>query len=417
VPTDAPTGTATPAPSAVVPSPTPDPVTLRIGVSLPLSSAYLLAAGPIRDGVLTAIDEFAAPAGYRVEAVVLDDTVNGVPDPQQGAKNIIELIADPGVAAVIGAYDTDIARLQLAYANEAGLLLCSPTAADPALTREKRAPGLPAENRAKQSFVRLPGNDALVAPAVAEYGITVLGLKTVAIIDDTEAYGTAVSDAFAARWTKLGGKVVTRTQVPKGTSDYTGELTAIAALAPDAVFYGGVTASGAGFARKQMAQSGLGDSVLLGASGIFDGQGDIDGSFINIAGTAAVNSFTGAAGFVGIAADSVIATTFRARYKARTGVDPGPSAAAGYACAQVVLSALREALSVADPTMISPDLAIREAARAWAVSPSAVFDTLFGPLRFDKYGDPAPADVAIFKTDLTLPDGGGWVFDRRMPAH
>ena len=122
-----------------------------------------------------------------------------------------------------------------------------------------------------------------------------LGLKSVAIIDDTETYGKGIADAFAAEWEKLGGTVVGREGAPKGTTDYTAILTKFKDAAPEAVFYGGVTSTGGGLVRKQMPQVGLGEIPYLGGDGIQDGPGTTEGSFINIAGEAAANSFSSVA--------------------------------------------------------------------------------------------------------------------------
>jgi len=270
--------------------------TIKIGISLPLSGSALASAGPARDGALLAIKEFKLD-GYTIETVVLDHAVNGVHDPQQGAKDMTTFVGTDGVVGVVGPFNSSIAKVQIPISNEAGLLQCSPANTNPDLTKGDAGVQLRAKNPTKINYVRVATTDDIQGPAVAQYGYTTLGLKKVAIIDDTETYGKGIADAFAAEWTKLGGTVVGREGAPKGTTDYTAILTKFKDAAPDAVFYGGVTATGGGLVRKQMPQAGLDKLAYLGGDGIQDGPGTPEnaGSFINIAGPAAANSYSSVA--------------------------------------------------------------------------------------------------------------------------
>ena len=194
------------------------------------------------------------------------------------------------------------------------------------------------------NYVRVASTDDIQGPAVAQFGIQVLGLKKVAIIDDTETYGKGLADAFEAEWTKLGGEVVGREGAPKGTTDYLPILTKFKEGSPDAVFYGGVTATGGGLVRKQMPQAGLGDIAYMGGDGIQDGRGDTAGSFINIAGDAAPNSFSSVAAIAEYPGQADFAKKYEAEFK----VAPGAYSASGYACAQVVLKAIETAAAKGD---------------------------------------------------------------------
>ena len=67
---------------------------LKIGITLPLSGSALASAGPADKGARLAIKEFALE-GYTVAPDVKDHAVNGVHDPQQGAKDMTAFAADP----------------------------------------------------------------------------------------------------------------------------------------------------------------------------------------------------------------------------------------------------------------------------------------------------------------------------------
>jgi len=376
--------------------------TLKIGITLPLSGSALASAGPARDGALLAIKE-AKIAGYKIEAFVLDHAVNGVHDPQQGAKDMTSFVSDAAVVAVVGPFNSSVAKVQIPISNEAGLLQCSPANTNPDLTKGDAGKQLRAKNVDKINYIRVATTDDIQGPAVAQFGYTKLGLKKVAIIDDTETYGKGIADAFAAEWTKLGGEVVGREGAPKGTTDYTAILTKFKAAAPNAVFYGGVTATGGGLVRKQMPQAGLGDLVYLGGDGIQDGRGDTAGSFINIAGDAAPNSFSSVAAIAEYPGKADFAKKYEAEYK----VAPGAYSASGYACAQVVLKAIEAAAKKGDVT--------RENVRAAGTDPATTFETVLGPVKFDAVGDTSQKIISLYKVDMTAGDGtGDWVFDNQV---
>jgi len=377
---------------------------LKIGITLPLSGSALASAGPARDGALLAIKEFKL-AGYTFEPVVLDHAVNGVHDPQQGAKDMTTFVGTDGVVGVVGPFNSSVAKVQIPISNEAGLLQCSPANTNPDLTKGENGKQLRAKAPDKINYVRVATTDDIQGPAVAQYGYNKLGLKKVAIIDDTETYGKGIADAFAAEWQKLGGEVVGREGAPKGTTDYTAILTKFKDAAPDAVFYGGVTATGGGLVRKQMPQVGLGDLAYLGGDGIQDGPGTPGnaGSFINIAGAAAANSFSSVAAI----AEYPGKADFDAKYLAEYKVAAGAYSASGYACAQVVLQAIKTAASKGDVT--------REAVRVAGTDTATTFETVLGPVKFDAVGDTSQKIISLYKVDLTAAGGkGDWIFDSQV---
>ena len=171
---------------------------------------------------------------------------------------------------------------------------------------------------------------------------------------------------------------------------------------PDSLFFGGVTANGGGLVRKQMPQAGLGAIPLLGGDGIQDQNGSVAGSFINIAGTAAANSFSSVAAIHDIPGAADFATKYTAEFKQ----DPGAYSASGYACAQVIIKAMADAAAKGDVT--------RESVRA-GVTSGATFDTALGPVTFDAVGDTSQKIISLYKVDMTAASGkGDWVFVKQI---
>ncbi|MFI5225651.1 MAG: branched-chain amino acid ABC transporter substrate-binding protein [Candidatus Limnocylindrales bacterium] len=382
--------------------------TIKIGISLPLSGSSLASAGPARDGALLAIKDANAAGtvkGYTLTTDILDHSVNGQYDAQQGAKDMTTLVSDSAVMAVVGPFNSAVAKVQIPISNQAGLLQCSPANTNPDLT--KGAPGLQlrAANPTQINYIRVATTDDIQGPAVAQYAYNDLGLKNVAIVDDLSVYGKGIADAFSAEFTKLGGTVADREGADPKTTDYSPILTKFAGLkpAPDSVFFGGVTANGGGLLRKQMPQAGLGALPFLGGDGIQDQNGGVAGSFINIAGAAAANSSSSVAAIHDIPS----AADFAAKYTAEYKTDPGAYSASGYACAQIIIQALSTAAAKGDIT--------RANVRAAAVDTTTTFQTVLGPVMFDSVGDTNQKVISLYKVDMTAAAGkGDWVFVKQI---
>jgi branched-chain amino acid transport system substrate-binding protein len=378
---------------------------LKIGITFPLQGSSLASAGPARDGALLAIKEANAAGtvkGYTIEAVIKDHSVNGQYDAQQGAKDMTALVSDSAVAGVIGPFNSAVAKVQIPIANEAGLIQCSPANTNPDLTKGDAGKQLRAKNPDKITYVRTATTDDIQGPAVAQYAYQDLGLRSVAIVDDLTVFGIGVADAFGAEFEKLGGKVVGREGADPKTTDFLPILTEFKTLNPDSVFFGGVTANGGGLLRKQMPQAGLGDLAYLGPDGIQDQNGGVQGSFINIAGQAAANSYSSVAAIHDIPDAAAFATKYSAEYK----TDPGAYSASGYACAQILIKAMADAVAKGDVT--------REAVRA-GVTSGASFDTALGPITFDEVGDTSQKIISLYKVDMTASDGkGDWIFVKQI---
>ena len=129
----------------------------------------------------------------------------------------------------------------------------------------------------------------------------------------------------------------------------------------------------------------------------------VQGSFINIAGTAADNSYSSVAAIHDIPSAADFATKYTAEYKA----DPGAYSASGYACAQVIINALAAAAAKGDIT--------RENVRAAATDPATTFQTVLGPVQFDANGDTSQKIISLYKVDMTASGGkGDWSFVKQI---
>jgi branched-chain amino acid transport system substrate-binding protein len=380
--------------------------TVTIGVDLPLSGGEAPNGEPTQKGIELAVKEANANGGvggYQVKLSIKDDAVNGVHNPDQGAQNAQQLVSDESVVGMVGPYNSNVGAAEIPVTSAAGLLQCSPANTNPSLTKPD-ASGKLLRGDNKVSYVRTAATDDFQGPALAVYLHDTLGKNSVFIVDDTETYGKGLADEFEKKFKELGGTVTGRQGVPNsdGSADYTSVLTAAKGQNPEAVMYGGVTTTGGAKLRNQMADVGMGDLPYIGGDGIVDGGAKTDGSFMNLAGENAANSF----GSVAAIHDIPDPEGFAKKYKDEYNEDPGAYSAPAYACTQIILKAIAESAGSA-----SDMKALREAVRAYVTDSANTFDTVLGPIKFDENGDTSQKIISMYKADTSA---GDWVFDKQI---
>ena len=382
--------------------------TVNFAIELPLQGSELAASQPIVNGIRLAVKQAGGAAGgYAIEipdSMVFDDALNGAHDPQTGANNMTRIVGEPNVVAVIGPLNSSVAKAQIPISNEAGLFHCSPANTNPDLT--KGAPA--AEIRTKpNNYVRVVTTDDVQGPAASQYIYDVLKKTSVYIIDDTETFGKGVADAFEADFVARGGTVVKHDAAPKTTQDYVSIMTAAKALNPQAIYFGGVTATGGARILLAAAQVGLGDIPYVGPDGINDGNGETVDSFLNLAATAANNAYSTLAGIGEFEGKAQFDTDYKAEY----GIDATGYAGMGFACAQVVIDALGRA-GATNPADMT---ALKEAVRVAGTDTTATYSTILGDITFTDEGDTSQKIVSIYSVDPAGANGKGeWKFETQV---
>jgi len=382
---------------------------VQIAVELPFQGSDKAASDPILNGIRLAVKQAGGKVGDFTVTVpnsaVFDDALNGAHDPQTGANNMTKIVGDPNYIAVVGPVNSGVAKAQIPISNAAGLLQCSPSNTNTALTVGDAAKAL----RTKpNNYIRVVTNDAIQGPAAAAYIITVLKKTSVYIIDDTETFGKGIADSFEGEFKKRGGTVVKHDAAPKTTQDYVSIMTAAKALNPQSIYFGGVTASGG--ARIALAAAQVGLTVpFVGPDGINDGSGETKDSFLNLANAVAKNAFSTLAGpgtFEGKA-------KFDADYKKEYNIDATGYAGQGYACTQVVLDALARAAA----TNPKDNAALREAVRVAGTDTAHEYTLDVGKVKFDANGDTSQLIVSIYSFDAAAAKGkGDWKYETQVDA-
>ena len=370
--------------------------TIKIGIDLPTSGADASSGVPARSGAELAIDQANAKGGvkigdktYKLEAYPLDDAINGVHNPEQGAKNAQSFIADPAVLGVLGPFNSNVARAMMPILNNAGLANISPSNTGPGLTKPEFGEVGTLRPTGKVTYFRVCATDDFQGPAAADYMYDKLNMRNIYILDDTETYGKGIADQVNMQFVKRGGKVIAQEGL-KRTDDYSTVLTKIKGTNPDGLFYGGTTSNGLGLARKQMVDAGL-TIPFVGGDGIVEAQ------FITDAGDQAPGSF----GTVAAVNSELLpeAAQFYKDYDAKFGEGKrGAYSGPMFDAANILIAAMQRAGK--------PD----RAAVVAALLDGTKYNGVIGATSFDQNGDTTNKWISIYEVK---DDGTGkldWVF-------
>ena len=400
-----PAATRSPSLAAALP-----PGTWKIGLDVPLTGNAAFRGMPIKNAVELAIDDANADGGIDgsdLELDVYDDGATTEPgqDPKKGAANAEKMVADSRTIAVVGPSGSAVAKAMIPITNAAGLLQCSPANTNPGLTKPRYgALDLRSARPAVINYVRISPSDDIQEPALAAYAFDDLLAERALVVDDT-ADGREIADGFSDAYTALGGQVIRRALNPGADPMSVLGSLSDGSEAPEVVFFGGFTDTGAIGLRRAMVSSGHRDIPLLSWDGLFDGSGGDAGSYIQrtTAGTAVGT-------FVSHVTQPPSTHDFVDKYHFAYLADPDEYAAGAYACVQVIVQALRD-VAKSHPTAGH----LREALRAWAVDPSHHFQTVVNDVAFDANGDNVHQYVTFYRVDPTTQDGkGDWVIAKQQ---
>lgn len=392
--------------------------TIKIGVDLPLSGDEGQAGNPTLNGIRFFVHQHPVLEGFNVAVSARDDAVKGVHDPKLGAENISVFITDPLVIGVIGPFDSSVARVAIPLSNQAQLALISPSTSNRCLTKEPflpaglsparlpiscKAAGLPAPADLRpakvNNFFRLVTTDDLQGAAAADYGYQNLHLLRVAVLSDHEAYGQALADSFRARFTRLGGLVVAHLDfVPAASLDLTGFFKQAKKEGAQAIYFGGVTASGGCSLRAKMAAVfGVGEAApFLGGDGIAEDPACVRDAGGNAPG---IYATVPAADANQVATAQTVIAAFKAEY--RNAWDYGAFTILAYDATAVLYDALGRAIRAAGGKLPArPDVVAQLAA-------TETFQGVSGTFGFDAAGDTTNRVVSVVEATSSDP-AAGW---------
>ncbi len=346
--------------------------TIKIGIDLPLSGADASVGVSTEQGALLAAEQLQheMPGGFSIQAYPLDDSVQGMHNPEQGVTNIRTFVSDDAVLAVVGPYNSNVAQAEIPITNAAQLAQIGPSVVSDNLTLGDAAKQLRRANPDLNNFFRVCTTDSRQGSALAQFARELHYTKAY-IIDDNETYGLDLANRFEKDFVADGGTVLEHDHLAKNTQDFKSQLLKVAAQKPDVVFYGGVTSTGGGLIRKQMFDVGLGKTPFMGGDGIADlatvAGNDSDGSFYTLAAPNAEK----------LPAAQAFVQAYRAKY--HTSI--GPYSANAYAAMQVAVNGIAAALKQSGGNIPSRKNVVQ------AIAATKALQTPIGPVTFDANGD------------------------------
>ncbi|MCY3742778.1 MAG: ABC transporter substrate-binding protein [Candidatus Poribacteria bacterium] len=179
------------------------------------------------NGAKIAVAEINATGGLLGVPVELVTEV-GIPTPEAAVEVAARMILDDGVIALVGPNRSAHAIPIGALATEHSLPMITTTATNPTLTDAS-------------DFVFMAAfTDAYQGAVMAKFARTELGLTSVALLTQSgEIYSEGISEFFVTNFTAAGGTIAAREYYEIVDTDFTEQLTRIAAAAPDALFIAG----------------------------------------------------------------------------------------------------------------------------------------------------------------------------------
>ncbi len=352
-----------PAPKAAEPAKPAEPpaVTVKIGSAAPLTGGIAHLGKDNENGVRLAIDE-ANAKNISIDGKKIKWEMMGEDDEANATKGpiVAQKMVDAKVAGVVGHLNSGVTIPASDVYNKAGVPMISGSATNPKLT----------EQGFKVTF-RTVGRDDQQGPAIASYLAAEIKPKTVAVIDDATAYGEGLANEVEKTLAAAGVKVLPREKGTDKTTDWKAQLTKIKGKNPDAIFFGGMDATG-GALMKQGRE--------LGIKAVFAfGDGACTDKMKELAGDAAEGLLCSQAGLPVQAASK----SFVENYKKKFNIAPILYSPFTYDAANMLIAAMQKANST-DP------------AKYLAALASLSHDGASGKIEFDAKGDRKDAEMTIF---------------------
>lgn len=164
---------------------------IKLGLTISLSGGTADMGEAARDGAqlaLKEINEKGGVNGQQLELIVYDDETK----PEKGLENAKRLIDQDKVAAFLGPANTGVGLNQVDYVQQSQVLMLVTASAGTAVTQKFK-------DQDKNYILRTSMVDAAQAPTMVDFLVKNKGLKKIAILHDTTAYGVGGKDDMIKR--------------------------------------------------------------------------------------------------------------------------------------------------------------------------------------------------------------------------
>jgi branched-chain amino acid transport system substrate-binding protein len=337
--------------------------TVKIGFAAPLTGDNAIYGQGMKRAVELAIEEVnaseaAKAAGYTFVIRAEDD----MGDPKQAVNVANFLAGDSGVAGVVGHFNSGCSIPASPVYNGVNLAMVS-VSSNPALTAQGLA-----------NVDRVVAKDDAQGAAAGELVASKLGLKSVAVIDDSTPYGQGLAEQFVKAFEAKGGKVVIRESVQSNEVDFNALVTRTKDKKPEAIYFAGGLNQGA-LLSKQSKEAGL-KVPLIGGDMIYAAD------YVKVAGKD--NAEGDIATSLGLPLEQQPkGTEFLAKYKAKFNEDPQAYDSYAYDAAWMIMNAVIKA----GPERAAVMNAVRNGS----------LDGVTGQITFDANGDNKQQIISQYK--------------------
>jgi len=351
---------------------------LAFGASLALSTAAfaqditIAVAGPMtggesafgrqmKNGADQAVADFNAAGGVLGKKLALD-VEDDACDPKQ-ARSVAEKIASAKIPFVAGHYcSSSSIPASEAYAD-GNVLQITPASTNPLYTERKL-----------WNVARVCGRDDQQGLVAAQYIAKNYKGKNIAILNDKTTYGKGLADETKKALNKAGITEKMYESYNKGDKDFNAIVSRLKLEKIDLVYVGGYHQE-SGLILRQMRDQGL-QTVLMAGDALADKE------FASITGPAGAGTlFT----FGPDPRNKPTAKAIVEKFKAKN-IDPEGYTLYTYAAFQVWAAAVKKAGTI-DPKKVAETIK----AGKW--------DTVLGPIAYDKKGDITVIDYVVYKWD------------------
>ena len=336
---------------------------VKIGHVAPLTGGIAHLGKDNENGARLAVEEINAK-GLTIggQKITLElDAQDDAADPRT-ATQVAQRLVDDNIVAVVGHLTSGTSIPASKIYSDAGIVQISPSSTNPGYTQQ-----------GFKTTYRVVATDAQQGPALAKYASEDLKLKSVAIVDDSTAYGQGLANEFEKTAKSLGMNVMSHDATNDRAVDFRAILTKIKGENPDAIMYGGSDATGGPFA-KQARQLGLRARVLAGDGLCTDKLSDL-------AGDATDNVVCSEAG---LALEKMVdGKAFEAKYEKRFGQPIQIDAPFAYDAVYIIVDAMKRAQSV-------------NPAKILAAMPGTDYKGVIGETTFDSKGDLKHGVISLY---------------------
>jgi branched-chain amino acid transport system substrate-binding protein len=371
-----------------------EPQTAKIVSDLPLQGSSAGQTETMVNAIKLYLSQIDNTAGnFTIEYESFDDSTaaKGAWDEATCAANARNYVEDETILGVIGTFNSGCAKIEVPIANEASLAYVSPANTAVGLTHQGPGsePGEPDKYypSGTRNYTRVVASDDFQGQIDATYMAEELGVTKVYILDDKDAYGKGVADAFEIAAPDAGLEVVGHTGWDAAAQNYKALMTQVKASGADGIYIGGISDFNGGQVVKDKVEVvGNNEDVPLMAS-----DGFVVASLFEEAGADVVEGMYGSAPVLNPEDLTGAGAEFLSAYTEEYG-DPEVYTAYGAAAAQ----ALVDAIGRSDGTREDVVAKLFE---------TDITDGIVGPMSFNADGDPENGLISIFKAE-----GGNWTF-------